>query len=127
MNRKLFRFAALEAVDSAEFVAGAAVFFLLGYGGEVGQVVGGGHGDGAGPEAGEGGVVVEVGVVLGVDVEEVERPWNVGDGGLNVTQEATQDGEFEGVEEEGEGGFGGEGVGGGVGVMEGEGGEGVRL
>ena len=67
------RFAAFKAVDGAEFVAGGAVFLLFGDGGEVGEVVGGGHGDEAGPEAGEGGVVVEVGVVLGVDVEEVER------------------------------------------------------
>jgi hypothetical protein len=50
-------------------------------------------------------VVVEVGVVLGVDVEEVERLWVVRDGGLNVAEEAAQDGELEGMEEEGEGGF----------------------
>ena len=100
---------------------------LFGDGGEVGEVVGGGHGDEAGPEAGEGGVAVEVGVVLGIDVEEVEGLWIVGDGGLHMAEEAAQDGEFEGVEEEGEGGFGGEGVGGGVGVVKDEGGEGVGL
>ena len=55
----LFGAAAGEAVDGAEFVAGGAVLFLFGDGGEVGEVVGGGHGDGADPEAGEGGVVVE--------------------------------------------------------------------
>lgn len=123
----LLRFTAFKAVDGAEFVAGGAVFFLLGDGGEVGEVVGGGHGDGAHPEAGEGGVVVEVGVVLGVCVEEVERPWIVGDRALDVAEEAAQDGQFEGVEEEGEGGFGGEGVGGCVGVVEAEGGEGIGL
>ena len=68
-------------------------------------MVGWGHGDEAGPESGEGGVAVEVGVVLGVDVEEVERLWVVRDGGLNVAEEAAQDGELEGMEEEGEGGF----------------------
>ena len=119
--------AAFEAVNSTEFVAGGAVFPLLGDGGQVSGVVGGGHGDEAGPEAGEGGVVIEVGVVFGVDVEEVEWLWIVGDRLLYVTEESAQEGEFEGVEEEGEGGFGGEGVGGRVGVVEGEGGEGVGL
>jgi hypothetical protein len=95
---------------------------LLGYGGQVGQVVGGGHGDGAGPETGEGGVVVEEGVVLGVCVEEVKGFGMSGLGGLDVAEEAAEDGEFEGVEEEGQGGLGGEGVGGCVGVVEGEGG-----
>ena len=38
-------FTAFKAVDGAEFVACGAVFFLLGDGGEVGGVVGGGHGD----------------------------------------------------------------------------------
>jgi hypothetical protein len=37
--------AALEAVDGAEFVAGGAVLFLLGDGGEIGEMVVGGHGD----------------------------------------------------------------------------------
>ena len=120
-------FAAFIAVDGAKFVAGGAVLFLFGDGGDVGEVVGGGHGDEAGPEAGEGRVAVEVGVVLGVNVEEVKRFWIVGDRGLNMAEEAAQDGEFEGVEEEGEGGFGGEGMGGGVGVMEDQGGEGVGL
>ncbi len=83
-------------------------------------MVGWGHGDEAGPESGEGGVAVEVGVVLGVDVEKVEGPWIVGDGAFYVAKEAAQDGEFEGVEEEGESGFVGEGMGGGVGMVEGE-------
>ena len=91
------------------------------------SVVVGGHGDEAGPEAGEGGVVVEVGVVFGVDVEEVEGAWIVGDRVFDVAEEAAEEGELEGVEEEGEGGFEGEGVGGGVGVVEAEGGEGVGL
>ena len=47
--------ASLEAVDGAEFVAGGAVLFLLGDGGQVGDVVFGGHGDAAHPDAGEGG------------------------------------------------------------------------
>ena len=119
--------AAFEAIDGAEFVACGAVFLLLGDGGEVGGVVGWGHGDEAVPEAGEGGVAVEVGVVFGVDVEEVERAWIVGDRMFDVTEEAALDGEFDGVEEEGEGGFGGEEMGGGVGVVEDEGGEGIGL
>ncbi len=45
---------------------------MLGDGGEVGDVVFGGHGDGAEEEAGEGGVLVEDVAALGVDVEEVE-------------------------------------------------------
>ncbi len=100
---------------------------MLGDGGHVGSVVGGGHGDEAGPEAGEGGVVVEVGVVFGVDVEEIEGPWIVGDRLLYVAEEAAQDGEFEGMEEEGQGGLGGKGMGGRVGVMKAQGGEGVGL
>ena len=123
----LKRFAALKTVDGAEFVAGGSVFFLLGDGGHVGSVVGGGHGDQAGPEPGEGGVAVEVGVVFRVDVEEVEGPWIVRDGLFYVTEEAAQDGEFKGVEEEGEDGLGGQGMGGGVGVVEDKGGEGVGL
>jgi hypothetical protein len=123
----LCEFTAFIAVDGAKFVAGGAVFFLLGDGGQVGEMVGGGHGDEAGPEAGEGGVVVEVRVVFGVDVEEVERPWIVGDRLLYMAEEAAQEGELEGVKEEGEGGFEGEGVGGRVGVMEEEGGECVGL
>ena len=116
-----------ESVDCAEFVAGGAVFFLFGYGGQVGEVVGGGHGDGAHPETGEGGVAVEYRAVLGVCVEEVKRFRMCGLGGLDVTEEAAEEREFKGVEEEGEGGFEGEGVGGGVGVVEDEGGEGIGL
>jgi len=84
-------------------------------------------GDGAHPEAGEGGVAVEEGAVLGVCVEEVKGFGMCGLGGLDVAEEAAEDGEFEGVEEEGEGGLGGEGMGGGVGVVECEGGEGFGL
>ena len=61
----------LEAVDGALFVAGRAVFGLLGDGGEVGGVVFGGHGDPAEEEAGEGGVAVEDSGVFAVDVEEI--------------------------------------------------------
>jgi hypothetical protein len=39
--------AAGVAVDGALFVAGGAVVFLLGDGGEIGGVILGGHGDGA--------------------------------------------------------------------------------
>ena len=92
-------FTAFEAVDGAEFVAGGAVFLLLGDGGEVGEVVCGGHGDGAGPEAGEGGVVVEVGVVFCVGVEKVKGFRMCGLRGLDVAEEAAEEGEFEGVEE----------------------------
>ncbi len=120
-------FSAFEAVDGAEFVAGGAVLFLLGDGGEVGEVIGGGHGYGADPEAGEGGVAVEEGAVFGVCVEEVKGFGMCSLRALDVAEEATENGEFEGVEEEGEGGFGGEWMGGCVGVAEGDGGEGVGL
>ena len=72
--RQLFA-AAGVAVDGALFIAGRAVVFLLGDGGEVGGVVLGGHGDGAEEETGEGGVLVENFAALGVDVEEVEGGW----------------------------------------------------
>lgn len=85
-------FTACEAVDGAEFVAGGAVFLLLGDGGEVSEVVGGGHGDGAGPEPGEGGVAVEIGVVLGVRVEEVKGFRMSGLRGFDVAEEAAQEG-----------------------------------
>ncbi len=88
-------------------------------------MVGGGHGDGADPEAGEGGVAVEEGVVFGVCVEEVKRFGMCGLGLLDVVEEAAEEGEFEGVEEEGEGRFEGERVGGCVGVVEVDGGEGI--
>jgi len=67
--------AAAVAVDGALFVAGGAVVFLLGDGGEVGGVVLGGHGYGAEEEASEGGMLVENFAALGVDVEEVEGGW----------------------------------------------------
>ena len=127
----LFCFAAccsaLKTVDGAEFVARGAVFFLFGNGGEVGQVVVGGHGDEAGPETAEGWVVVEVGVVLGVDVDEIKRMGMRGLRGFNMAEEAAQDGELEGMEEEGERGFERERMGGGVGVVEDERREGVGL
>ncbi len=119
--------AAGETVDSAEFVASGAVLFLFGDGGEIGDVVGGGHGYGADPEAGEGGVAVEEGTVLGVCVEEVKGFGMCGLRALDVAEEAAEEWEFKGVEEEGQGGFGGEGVGGCVGVVEGDGGQGLGL
>jgi len=88
-------------------------------------VVGGGHGDAADPEAGEGGVVVEEGVVLGVGVDEVEGCGVGGAGVLDVAEEAAEDGQLEGVKEECEGRRGGDGVEGGVGVVELDGREGV--
>ena len=108
------------AVDGAELVAGGAVLFLLGDGCEVGQVVGGGHGDRTHPEAGEGRMAVEQGAVLGVGVEQVEGAGIGGEGGFDVAQEAAEDGQLEWVEEEGERGFGWQGMAGGVGVVEDE-------
>ena len=64
--------AASVAVDGALLVAGGAVLFLSGDGGEVGDVIFGGHGYGAEEETGEGGVAVEDVGALGVDIEEVE-------------------------------------------------------
>ena len=81
------------------------------------------HGYGAHPDAGEGGVMVEEGAVLGVGVEEVEGVGTGGKGGFDVAEVATEDGELEGMEEEGDGGCVRERVGGGVGVVEGEGSE----
>jgi len=80
------------AVEAAEFVACGAVFLLLGDGCEVGDVVGGGHGDTAHPEAGEGGMVVEEGVVLGVGVDEVEGSGVIGTAGFDVAEEAAEEG-----------------------------------
>ncbi len=83
-----------------------------GDGGEVGYVVFGGHGDGAEEEAGEGGVAVEDIAALGVDVEEVEGGRFVfgefGELGFDAAEQSFEDGGFEGVEEEGYGGGGGE-------------------
>ena len=110
--------AAGVAVDGAELVAGGAVLLLLSDGGQVGDVVGGGHGDAAHPEAGEGGVVVEQGVVLGVGVDEVERRGMLRAGFFDVAEEAAEDGQLEGVEEEGQSGLGGDGVERGVGVVQ---------
>ncbi len=71
----MLRGAAGVAVDGALFVAGGAVLFLRGDGGQVGDVIFRRHLDGAEEEAGEGGVVVEDGAALSVDVEEVEGGW----------------------------------------------------
>ncbi len=98
---------------------------MLGDGFQVGDVVCGGHGDAAHPKAGEGGMVVEEGVVLGVGVDEIEGSGVVGAAGFDVAEEAAEEGEFEGVEEEGEGGLGRKRVAGGVGVVELDGSQGV--
>ena len=113
----------MVTVDGAEFVAGGAVLFLLRDGGEVGYVVGGRHGDAAHPEAGEGGVVVEEGVVLGVGVHEVEGSFALKAAVFDVANVAAEEWELEGMEEEGERGLGGYGMQGCVGVMEDDGGE----
>ena len=123
----LLRFAAGVAIDGAEFVAGGAVFLLFDDGGQVGYVIGRSHRDRAHPEAGEGGVVVEKRAVLGVCVEEIKRFRMCGLRALDMAEETAEDGQFEGVEEEGQGGFGGEWVGGCVAVVEGEGSEGFGL
>jgi len=124
-SRKILGAAAGVPVDGAEFVAGGAVLLLLSDGGEVGDVVGRSHGNAAHPEAGEGGVVVEERVVLGVSVDEVEGRGVGGAGVLDVAEEAAEDGQLEGVEEEGKRRRGGDGVLRGVGVVELDGGEGV--
>ena len=90
------------------FVAGGAVLCLLGYGGEVGDVVFGGHGHGAFEEVGEGGVAVEDVGAFGVDVEDVQGAGTGSEGGFDFAEEGFEDGGFEGVEEEGEDGGGGE-------------------
>ena len=80
----------------------------------------GGHGDGAEEEASEGGVFVEDGAPLGVDVKDVESGWVFGVGGVlgelgfEAAKECAEDRAFEGVEEEGEDGSGGQGEGDGV-------------
>ena len=89
----------------------------------------GGHGYGAEEEAGEGGVAVEDGATLGVDVEEVER-WGGsasvwGELGFDAAEEELEDGGFEGMEEEGEGGGSGKVEGEGVLLEEADGGEGL--
>ena len=120
--------AAGVAVDGALFVAGGAVVFLLGDGGEIGGVVFGGHGYRAEEETGEGGVLVEDVATLGVDVEEVEGGRGSAgffcEAGFDAAEEELEDGGFEGVEEEGEGGGAGEIEGEGVLLVEADGGEG---
>ncbi len=83
----------------------------------------GGHGDGAEEEPGEGGVSVEESVALGVDVEDVEGSGAFGELSFDAAQEGFEDGLFEGVEEEGEAGGGGEVVGEGVLLEQAGGGE----
>jgi hypothetical protein len=105
--------AAGVAVDCALLVSGGTVFFLCGDGGQVGDVVLGGHGDGAEEESGEGGVAVEDVGALGVDVEEIEcGRWTAGGAlgelGFDAAEEELEDGSFKGVEEEGDAGGGGE-------------------
>jgi len=97
------------AVDGALFVAGGAVVFFAGaMAARSGGVVLGGHGYGAEEEASEGGVLVEDFAALGVDVEEVEGGWGSAgfrcEAGFDAAEKELEDGGFEGVEEEGEGG-----------------------
>ena len=72
----------------------------------------GGHRDGAEKEAGEGGVAVEDGATLGVDIEEVKGgsggTGSFGELGFDAAEEELQHRRFEGVEEKGEGGRAGE-------------------
>ncbi len=85
----------------------------------------GAHGNEAVEEAGEGGVAVEDGGVLGVDVEDVEGFGALTEVILGAGDEAAQDGRLEGMEEEGDGGSGGERRFEGVGFDEVCGGEGA--
>jgi hypothetical protein len=119
--------AAGEAIDGALFVAGGAVFFLLGDGGQVGGVVFGRHGYGTEEEAGERWVAVEDRAALGVDVEEIEG-WCGGAAvwcelGFNAAEEELEDGCLERMEEEREGRGAGEVEGEGVLLEEADGGE----
>ncbi len=85
----------------------------------------GGHRDGAEEETGEGGVAVEDGAALGVDVEDVEGGIRLrGELGFDAAEQGAEDGGFEGVEEEGYGGRGGKVEGEGVLVEEADGSEG---
>jgi hypothetical protein len=115
-----FSAAAGELIDRTQLVAGGTVLFLIGDGGEIGDVIGRCHGDWAHPQASEGGMAIEQRTVLGVGVEQIEGSGVSARGlrGLDVAQEAAQDGEFEGMKEEGDGGFERQRVGGGVGVMQ---------
>jgi hypothetical protein len=96
------------AVDGALFVAGGTVLLLFGDGREVCDVVFGGHGHRAEEETGEGGVLVEYGAALRVDVEDVEGDSRgagpFGKTGFDAAKEQLQDGGFEGMEEKGESG-----------------------
>ena len=67
----------------------------------------GGHGHKAVPEAGVGGVAIEDGAALGIDVEDVEGAGAVAELSFDATEERFEDGCLEGVEEEGEGGSAG--------------------
>jgi hypothetical protein len=111
---------ASKPIDRAELVAGRAVFFLFGDGGEIGDVIGRCHGDRTYPQAGEGGMAIEQRTMLGVGVEQVEGSglWARGLGALDVSQETAEDGELEGMKEEGEGGLERQRMRGGVGVMQ---------
>lgn len=94
-----FRSTFLETIDGAELISGRAVLFLLGDGGEVGDVVLGGHGDAAEPDASEGRVAIDERVVLGVDVDEIEGARVRGEVGLDVAKEAAQETVFKGMKE----------------------------
>lgn len=85
---------------------------MLGDGGEIGSVVFGRHGYGAEEETGEGGVPVEDGAALGVDVEKVEgcggRAWTLCEACFDTAEKQLEDGGFKGVKEEGQSGGAGE-------------------
>ena len=96
-----------NTIDRAELIASRAVFLLLRDGFEIGEVVSGRHGDAAGPEAAKAAVVVQQGVVFGVDIDEIEGSGRGGDRAEDVAEEAAEEFGLEGVKEIGEGGFGG--------------------
>ena len=79
------------------------------------------HGDHAVEEAGEGHVAVEDVGVLGVDVEEIEVAGAFVEVLFEAGQELAQDGNLEGMEEQGDGGGVGQGDFEGVAFEEGDG------
>jgi hypothetical protein len=81
---------------------------LAGDGFEVGRVIFGRHLDVVEEELGEGGVAVEDVGALGVDVDEINCVWALGELGFDAAEELFEDGRLERVEEEEERGFGGE-------------------
>lgn len=107
-----------ETIDRAELVTGGTVFLLLGDGCEIGDVILGRHGHAPKPDASEGGMTVDEGVVFGVDVEEIEGARARGEVCLDVAKEATQQTVFERMKEEREDGLRWEWRARGIGFME---------